>query len=147
MEEKTPPTQEVVKVTFASSWMTQHWFVPSPLFPPLNLQELSQRSKGVVPDVRAPRSCSEASYESPVTARSVISVCPALSIALTFPTCIYHFIAIFHSICVRLPFYFCRHSQKKTLLTPPPIPSAQHTLFGDLSARLCITTAENDFCL
>lgn len=56
MEGKTPPTQEVVKVTFASSWMTQHLFVPSPLFPPLNLQELSQRSKGVVPDVREPQS-------------------------------------------------------------------------------------------
>lgn len=56
MEGKTPPTQEVVKVTFASSWMTQHLFVPSPLFPPLNLQELSQRSKGVVPDVREPLS-------------------------------------------------------------------------------------------
>lgn len=32
-----------------------------------------------------------------------------------------HFFAIFHSIYVRLPFYFCRHSQKKTLPTPPRI--------------------------
>lgn len=152
---KTPPVPEAAKVTFASSWMTQQ-FLSSFLFVSviLNLRGLSQRSKGVVRDVREPGCRSSnvmlimnhpwrsflsiARLFSPYLSHSQpVNVCRVLLSSSPQHSCLTPCWGLVESLLSLRVLFWQLHLQ--TLLF---FKSA--CLYLVISARLCICTAEND---